>query len=389
MSGSSEENVQPGRGRPFQSPEGARPFAGSYVISYALLFLLLGSLVYFAGVWNVLANTRLLDVLISSGVIGYHDLDLGIVRGIPNHELYLYSQDLIDWRLVGIVAALYFVFWGIKALQFRGIARYFGMGGGGGELTRAYFYGVGLNILCPFRLGNAGTVSSCEAQGEDPGLAGTAVYAQEMFVLFEIAVFALLGLALNGWSTWLGEIFWALVILLVAYLLTRPTLVGGVLIPGQAGRPERSAILKRLLGNPRVLTGLAVLSLLAFLIDDITPYLISQAFTTDFVILNVGFPVIQMGVVAGYIARQVQLTPGGIGQWEWGFAAALYMGGVGLPEAATIALLESLMRHGTGVLLFGAVMFFRGSRTSLREVMPRALLPIGAASTAGGIQVRG
>ncbi len=50
-------------------------------------------------------------------------------------------------------------------------------------------------------------MSSCEAHGEDPGIAGTAVYAQELFVLFEVAVFAILGLALNGWSTWLGELF--------------------------------------------------------------------------------------------------------------------------------------------------------------------------------------
>jgi uncharacterized membrane protein YbhN (UPF0104 family) len=175
-----------------------------------------------------------------------------------------------------------------------------------------------------------------------------------------------------------------LVIFAVAYALTRPALVGGVFIPGQAIGEHRKAILKRLFEDPRILTRLAILSLLAFLIDDITPYLISQAFTTDFVILNVTFPVIQMGVVAGYIARQVPLTPGGIGQWEWGFAGALYMGGVGLPEAATIALLESLMRHGTGVLMFGAVTLLKGSGTSLGEVMPKVLWPVGTAPAAAG-----
>jgi uncharacterized membrane protein YbhN (UPF0104 family) len=344
-------------------------------------------LVYYAGVWNVLANTRLLDLLISSGIVGYHDVHLGIVEGVPDHEYFLYSQDPIDWRLVGVVAALYFLFWGLKAIQFQGIARFFGMKGDKGEHPRAFFYGVGLNILCPFRLGNAGVVASCEAQGEDPKLASTAVYTQEMFVLFEVAVFALLGLALNGWATWLAELLWALIILAMAYAITRPALIGGVFIPGQGAGEHRRAILRRLFEDPRTLVVLAVLSLMAFLIDDITPYLISQAFSTDFVILNVSFPVIQMGVVAGYIARQVPLTPGGIGQWEWGFAGALYMGGVGMPEAATIALLESLMRHGTGVLLFGAVALWKGSGTSLREVMPRVLWPTGAVP--GWVQVRG
>jgi uncharacterized membrane protein YbhN (UPF0104 family) len=165
------------------------------------------------------------------------------------------------------------------------------------------------------------------------------------------------------------------VICAVAYVIMRPAQIGGVLVPGQATGTHRRAILRRLFESPKVLTVLAMLSLLAFLIDDFTPYLISQAFTTDFVILNVPFPVIQMGVVAGYIARQVPITPGGIGQWEWGFAAALYMGGVGLPEAATIAILESLMRHGTGVVVFAAVVLWKRSRTSIQDVIPKVLEP--------------
>jgi len=216
MTGSSDTNA------PTDGGSRPPPFVGSYVISYILVFLLLGSLVYFAGIWNVMANTRLLDVFFSSGIIGYHDVQLGIVEGIPDHKFFLYSQDPIDWRLVGVVAALYFLFWGIKALQFHGIARFMGMKGDWGQHSRSFFYGVGLNILAPFRLGNAGMVASCEAQGEDPGQAGAVVYTQEMFVLFEVAVFALLGLALNGWSTWLGELLWALIILAVAYFLTRP-----------------------------------------------------------------------------------------------------------------------------------------------------------------------
>jgi hypothetical protein len=370
-------SAEPGANR-----RGFADLAGSYVVSYLLLVLILGALVYFAGVWNVLANTRLLDLLISSGIIGYHDLDLGFVVGVPDHELYLFSQDPVDWRLVGVVAALYFLFWGIKALQFHGIARFFGMGGRQSEHSAAFLYGAGLNILAPYKVGNAATVSSCEAHGEDAGRAGTAVYTQELFVLFEIAVFALLGLFLNGWSTWLGQLFWAVAICMVAYLILRPAQFGGVFVPGQATREDRRAILRRLLGSPKVLAGLALLSVLAFLIDDVTPYLISQAFTADAVILNVPFRVIQMGVVAGYVARQVQLTPGGIGQWEWGFAAALYMGGVGLPEAATIAILESLMRHGTGVLLFGFVVLWKRSRCSIRDVVPRVLEPVGTTTRA-------
>ncbi len=63
------------------------------------------------------------------------------------------------------------------------------------------------------------------------------------------------------------------------------------------------------------------------------------------------FSVLLMGVVGGYIARLIPVTPGGIGQFEWGFAAALYVGGLGLPECVAIAILDNFIRYVTGTLL--------------------------------------
>ena len=357
-------------------PQSRRPFSdllGSYFLSYIIAGVLLFSLIRTAGIWNVLANTRLLDLLISSGVIRYHDVHLGLVDGLPDAKLFLYATDPIDWRLAGIVVAMYFLFWGVRALKFHGIARVMGMQGSLGEHGRAFLYGSGLNILFPFKVGNGAAALSTEGHGCSRETAYTVTFTQELFILFEITVFGLLGLALNGWTTWLGEIFWALVILLVAYLMLKPTLASGVFLPGQASWESTKGILGRLFQSPRTLAALCGLSLFAFLIDDFTPYFISQAFTTDFVILNVPFPVIQMGVVAGYIARQVAITPGGIGQFEWGFAMALYMGGVGMPEAATIAILESVVRHGTGLILFGIVIFWKGAKTTARSAFDLSL----------------
>jgi len=348
-------------------------FIKSLTLSYLVAALLLGALVYFAGVWSVLANTRLLDVLVSGGIVRQHDVHMGFVDGLPDPELLLLTQDAIDWRLVGGVVALYFVFWGIKSFQFHRISRFMGMSGSLSEHSSAYLYGSGLNILWPFRLGNAAVVASCAARAESSTRAGAAIYAAEVFVLFEVFVFGLIGLGLNGWTTWLGELFWALVIALTAFLIVRRARPGGVWIPGRASASDKKLLIRRFAESPSTLAAIAALSLLAFLIDDVTPYLMSQAFTNDFVILNVPFPVIQMGVVAGYIARQISITPGGIGQFEWGFAAALVMAGVGLPEAATIALLESAVRHGTGLFLFGTVMVWKGAHTHMSEVMPRVL----------------
>lgn len=348
-------------------------FIKSLTLSYLVGALLLGALVYFAGVWKVLANTRLLDVLISGGIVRQHDEQLGFVDGLPDPELFLLTQDAIDWRLVGGVVALYFLFWGIKSLQFHRISRFMGMSGSLSQHTGAYLYGSGLSILWPFRLGNAAVVASCTARAESATRAGAAIYAAEVFVLFEVFVFGLIGLGLNGWTTWLGELFWAVVIAVTAFLVVRRARPGGVWIPGRASSEDRKMLIRRFAESPSTLATIAALSLMAFLIDDVTPYLMSQAFTNDFVILNVPFAVIQMGVVAGYIARQISITPGGIGQFEWGFAAALVMAGVGLPEAATIALLESAVRHGTGLFLFGAVILWKGAHTNMRKVIPMVL----------------
>ena len=57
-------------------------------------------------------------------------------------------------------------------------------------------------------------------------------------------------------------------------------------------------------------------------------------------------------VIASYIATRVQLTPHGIGQSEMAFALALYMGGVGFPEAGTLALVDGFFRHGTGLAIY-------------------------------------
>ncbi|MHC4732346.1 MAG: hypothetical protein ACYS6Z_17395, partial [Planctomycetota bacterium] len=61
----------------------------SFALSYGVCIFLIGSLIYFGGIWNILANTRLLDPLIEGGVIRYHDGNLGAVDGIDSQKTYL------------------------------------------------------------------------------------------------------------------------------------------------------------------------------------------------------------------------------------------------------------------------------------------------------------
>ena len=96
-------------------------------------------------------------------------------------------------------------------------------------------------------------------------------------------------------------------------------------------------------------------------------YLLSQAFTSTNVIINIEFPVFLMALVAGNIARLVPVTPGGLGQFEWGFAMAVYISGTGMPEAVTIAILFALLRYVGGGLFGLLIGVRRGSRDKFSD----------------------
>lgn len=341
----------------------------SFGLSYVLAILLIGLLVYHAGIWNILANTRLLDPLIEVGVVRYHDGNLGVVDGIPDQEYYLNSQDPIDYRLVMLAALIYFAYWGIKGIKFHGAARFVGLKGSVGKHARAWLYGEGMNTFFPYRFGEASTTSELEAQGEDPNKARQAYGIMEFLTLvFQIGVFWLFGLFVTDYAIWFQQCFWAFLIAVGAWLMLRKT---GAIPPGY-WRSKKAAY-KALANRPSTMAKLGGTAAFLMLLDDLTPFVVAMAFTGDHVILNVPFFVIQSGVVAAYIACRFRITPLGIGQWEWAFALALYVSGIGFPEAATIALLDSFLRHGTCLIVFFIVTLRYGVRTSFGEVLQRYL----------------
>ena len=83
-----------------------------------------------------------------------------------------------------------------------------------------------------------------------------------------------------------------------------------------------------------------------------------------------------MGVVGGYLAKQITITPGAIGQFEVGFAAGLYAGD--LPwvihgaqnlfyDLVVIAILVQFFRFITGMILMAMARTGTGVGTDLRE----------------------
>ncbi len=345
----------------------------SYAFSYLLGALLLGALIYSSGVWNFLANTRLLSVLIDAGVVSYHDAQTGMVRGVPDLKYFLKSQDPIKWGLVEGAAFVFLLFWLIKAAQFHGFCKFAGVRGTFTQHARAYLEGVGVNRLLPFNQGLVRMVRFMEGQGAPGDRVTQAVLLGELFVVLEIVVYAAYGPFGLGWSVWLAQMFWALVICGLCYLVARPNR----LYPEPSIIPMKWRDVKQsfraLARRPMTFTKLTVLSLLAFGLEDIAAYMIAMAFTSTHVILNVNFSTLLMAIVASYIARLIPLTPGGIGQFEWGFAAGLYLGGVGWPECVTIAVLDNLVRYASGSLLWAWVYILRVdySFEVLKRVEPR------------------
>jgi uncharacterized membrane protein YbhN (UPF0104 family) len=324
----------------------------SYTFSYLLGAGLLVALIWSSGIWNFLANTRLLSILIDGGIVSYHDAQAGFIRGVPDLKYYLKSQDPVKWGLVEGAALLFFVFWIIKAIQFRSLCNLTGAQGTFSQHARFYLEGIGVGRFLPFNQGTVHLVRSMAAQGAPAESVAQAAFLAELFVVIEIVVYAAYGPYAMGWSVWLAQIFWSLVILGLCYLLARPNRFypEPSIIPLHKGEVKQA--FRALSRRPIEFTKLTLLSLLAFGLEDIAAYMIAMGFTSRHVILNVNFNILLMAIVASYIARLIPVTPGGIGQFEWGFAAGLYLGGVGWPECVTIACLDNFVRYATGTILW-------------------------------------
>ncbi|MEW6153616.1 MAG: hypothetical protein AB1673_06455 [Actinomycetota bacterium] len=87
---------------------GAADLAASFALAYAVGAGLMLALLHNAGMWSVVAYTRLLDLAITAGVVQLHDAQPGIIEGVPELELFQKSQEPIDTglALVGAVSAL-------------------------------------------------------------------------------------------------------------------------------------------------------------------------------------------------------------------------------------------------------------------------------------------
>jgi hypothetical protein len=324
-------------------------------------------LVHFGGIWNILANTRLLDVLSRGGIIALTDADAGPIIGVPDVEYVLLARQPVDWELIVVAALIFLAIWALKATQFHGICRAVGVDGSLGAHAKAWFYGHGVGRVLPYDAGKVAKAAALEGQGVALSRASQVVFVASVLAVAEIAALALFALWRVGFATWSSMMIWPLVILLVAYLMVRPPRAEA----RQARRETLAAagqVVRELARKPGQLALLFVLGVGSILLVDAACYAVSQAFSNPVVLLNVEGDVLLMGVVAGYIARLITFTPGGIGQWEWGFASALYVGGLGFPEAATIALLVTALRYLVGGVLLLIVTTGYGVETNLGRV---------------------
>ncbi len=351
-------------------------FILSVVIGFVMLYLLLVA----SDIWHVMAATRILDPLIEGGIIRYHALNPGFIAGIQSPHHYFMSQDPIDWRLVLLAIMLFAAYVTMKAAQFHWIARAYGLQTTFRENLRAYLYGDGLDRFLPFSMGTAAIASAVgKSDGSQDSYerAASAVFVSHAFTVFEFSTFALFALFMLGWTTWLSQIAWALVILGIAYFIVRqrqgPSAMSYAAESFRAGIQGFRWLAQRDFGN---FVRLCALSLAAFTLLDMAVYMTMTAYDTNNVLIAVSTPILIMAVVGGYIARQIPITPGGIGQFEVGFAAGLYAGD--LPWVAhgatnlfydlvVIAVLVTFYRLITGLILLAVVRMGDGVQTNLRE----------------------
>jgi glycosyltransferase AglD len=346
--GAVEDGAKTGR-------RGATDLAASFALAYAVGAGLLVALLHNAGMWSVAAYTRLLDIAITAGVVQLHDAQPGFLEGVPELELFQKSQEPIDMLLVALAGALLLAHWFLKSAQFHSFGAMVGHRAGFGQSACAYLYGNGLNRFTPYNFGQAATVSAVQGQGATVGQGSQMVYLSELFVLLEIAVFGLIGLLQLGLTTWLTMLVWPVGVLAVAYFWARPLdrRVSPVIGPG--GVRDAAQAVRALVQRPGQALKAAALSIIAFGLKEASVFLVMMALTTQLIILTIETPMLLMAVVGGYVARLVPITPGGLGQFELGFAGGLYLAGAELAGVVTIVMFHTVVRYVVGSLLFGVV----------------------------------
>jgi len=356
-------------------PQQESGFLGLAAPAYILCFALLGAMVWAAGIWDFIAYTRLLAVFLAGGIVALGEDDSGLGTGVPGVQYFITSQEPVIWGLVLLSAALFAGVALLKGLQFHRIASALGVEGSFSQHFRAYLYGHGIGRMTPYRMGEVAWASALQAQGTATlEQASRLIFIFKAFLLFEIATFAVIGFAMTGLLGWAMALVPPFVIMLGAWLLTRPPAEERAATMGFWERfRDASTNWPR---DPQIVIGLMLLSLLSFSMIEFATYIVPQAFLTLHVplvqdVLNevtVTTPVIIMAVVAGYIARLVPLTPGGIGQFELAFAMVLMVNNLPLTEAITLAFLVSFVRYTTGVIVFGGMMLFFGIETDFNRV---------------------
>jgi uncharacterized membrane protein (UPF0182 family)/uncharacterized membrane protein YbhN (UPF0104 family) len=323
-------------------------------MSLGLGALLVVQLVRLAGTWEVAANTRVLDLLLRGGVVQLTDMDAGYVAGVPDVELYLRSQDPIDWLLLLLAIVLVGGAVAVRALRARAVARSVGVGLAVADALRVETTAR----FAPFGTEQARFARDVAGSGADLEHVSSVVALRRLGNVLEVAVFATVGLALVGVRAWSGALAWSAIVLLVAWALARPP------ADARQSRSERRAAVRGAVALARRRPGDAVaagaLALVALPLEELAAYVTVQALTSEHVILGGATPsVLLMAVVAGKLATLVTVTPGGLGQYEWAMAAALFTLGQGLPEAVTITLVFAVVRYAAAALLLLATTLLR------------------------------
>jgi uncharacterized membrane protein (UPF0182 family) len=311
-------------------------------LSIALAAVLVVKLIDAAGAWAVAANTRVLDLLVRAGAVQLTDMDAGYVAGVPDTELYLRSQDSIDWLLVLAAVGLLVVVLVVRAVRFHALASSAGLDASG--TRRVHVRTEALGRFLPFGLEHESERAALERGGAPAPRAAAAVALGRQANVAEVALFAVVALVLVGGRPWIGSLAWSGLILAVAVLLTRRP---------AADRRARRQWRRQILGEawpalrqPVPLLVTLATTLVAIPLEELVAYVTVQALTSEHVILGGATPsVLLLAIVAGKLAALVPATPGGLGQFEWGMAGALVSTGQGVAEAVTITLAFTVVRY--------------------------------------------
>lgn len=306
------------------------------------------------GVLEMFANFRILDELADLSIVKVADVGEGLLK--VDLDLVGVSNRKFGWAPFFLAILFVSISLFLRGFRQRLLCSHFKIPISVNGQVSTHFFGRGINLFFPFGPGDLGTAQALKQNGASEKAAANVVYYNRVFEVIGITSILGVGFIYLGWAGAVEPFLWTVLIFAAVVTLTRPLGLSSQKIK-RFNLPARIwdafngkalvAALKEVRQNPRLLTGMVILSAFTLAIEIVGYWCIKQAFSSpmdDYILMkDLTFIHFAIAIAVANIARIIPYTFASFGVYELVSVFMFRIFGEGYLSATTVTLLDSLL----------------------------------------------